>query len=134
MDELFETMTSGDNISLAYQKSIRNKRFRPDVLKFSHNTEKYLVSIRHKLINKTYVHGGYFKFIVNDSKKRTIWAAQFSDRIIHHILCNILEPIFEKSFIFDSYACRKEKGAQKAIFRLQKFIKVAGGGGVIKRK
>jgi retron-type reverse transcriptase len=86
--------------------------------------------MRSKLINKCYKHGGYFKFIVNDSKKRTIWAAQFSDRVIHHILCNILEPIFEKSFIFDSYACRKEKGAQKAIFRLQKFIRVAGGGGL----
>ena len=72
MDELFEKMTSGENINLAYQKSIRNKRFRPDVLKFSYNVEKYLVSMKYKLIHKSYKHGGYFKFIVNDSKKRTI--------------------------------------------------------------
>jgi len=60
---------------------------------------------------------------VNDSKKRVIRAAPFKDRIIHHALCNIIEPIFEKSFIFDSYACRKNKGSHKAIKRLRSFIK-----------
>ena len=132
MDELFEELVSGKNINLAYEKAIKNKRFRPDVLKFSRNSEKHLVQMKNKLSRKTYSHGGYFNFIVNDSKKRIIWAAQFPDRIIHHALCNMLEPIFEKSFIFDSYACRKEKGVQKAIFRCQKFIRTSGG--QLKRK
>lgn len=134
MDELFEELVSGKNINLAYKKAIKNKRFRPDVLKFYHNHEMRLVDMMYKLSTKTYIHSGYFSFIVNDSKKRIIWAAQFPDRIIHHALCNIIEPIFEKSFIFDSYACRKEKGAQKAILRCQKFIRTSGGGGNLKEK
>ena len=128
MDELFNRMVGEENINLAYEKAIKNKRFRPDVLKFSYTVEKHLVQIMKKLSNKTFTHSGYFNFVVNDSKKRIIWAAQFPDRIVHHILCNILESIFEKSFIFDSYACRKEKGVQKAVFRCQKFIRTSGGG------
>jgi len=61
--------------------------------------------------------------VVNDSKKRVIRAAPFKDRITHHALCNIIEPIFEKSFIYDSYACRENKGSHKAIKRLRSFIK-----------
>jgi len=72
MDELFEELVSGKNINLAYEKAIKNKRFRPDVLKFSRNSEKHLVQMKNKLSRKTYSHGGYFNFIVNDSKKRII--------------------------------------------------------------
>jgi len=80
--------------------------------------------IREALLKRTYVHSDYFIFIINDSKKRIIRADPFRDRIVHHALCNILEPIFEKSFIFDSYACRKGKGSHKAIKRLQCFLRV----------
>lgn len=133
MDELFEKMISGENINLAFEKAIKNKRFRPDILKFSFNREKNLDYISRRLKDGTYRHSGYFNFVVNDSKKRIIWAAQFRDRIVHHILYSILNPIFEKSFIFDSYACREGKGVQKAIKRCQKFIRVASGGGYSKK-
>ncbi len=126
-------MVSGENINLAFEKAIKNKRFRPDILKFSFNRERNLDHIIKGLRNKTYLHSGYFNFVVNDSKKRIIWAAQFRDRIVHHILYNILNPIFEKSFIFDSYACREGKGVQRAIKRCQKFIRAANGGGLSKK-
>ena len=54
-----------------------------------------------------------------------ICAVSFRDRVIHHALCNIIEPIFDKRFICDSYACRKEKGVHSAIARLDLFIKKA---------
>jgi len=72
MDELFEELVSNENIVLAYNKAIKNKRFRPDVLKFYRNYELRLVDMIYKLSNKTYTHSGYFSFIVNDSKKRII--------------------------------------------------------------
>jgi len=72
MDELFEELVSGENINLAYEKAIKNKRFRPDVLKFYRNYEMRLVDMMYKLSTKTYIHSGYFSFIVNDSKKRII--------------------------------------------------------------
>lgn len=134
MDDLFEKMISGENINLAYEKAINNKRIRPDILKFSFSREKNLAEIEYKLKNKSFVHSPYFSFVVNDSKKRIIWAAQFPDRIVHHILCNILNPIFEKTFIHDSYACREGKGVQKAVRRCQQFIRVASGGGKSKEK
>jgi len=72
MDELFEKMVSGENINLAFEKAIKNKRFRPDILKFSFNRERNLDHIIKGLRNKTYLHSGYFNFVVNDSKKRII--------------------------------------------------------------
>ena len=54
-------------------------------------------------------------------KKRTIRAAPFADRVVHHALCNVIEPIFDQTFIFDSYACRKEKGTHKAAKRVKTF-------------
>jgi hypothetical protein len=131
-DDLFEKLISDENLYYAYLKSIRNKRFRPDVLNFSYVLEKELMSIKKGFINHNYIHGNYYEFIVNDSKKRTIKAAPFKDRVVHHASCNILEPLFEKGFIFDNYACRNLKGAWKAILRLQSFINkltVSGGGG-----
>ncbi|MDD3156526.1 MAG: hypothetical protein PHP14_04000 [Candidatus Pacebacteria bacterium] len=72
MDELFENMVSGENINFAFEKAIKNKRFRPDILKFSSQRERNLNRIMIELKNKTYNHGGYFNFTVNDSKKRII--------------------------------------------------------------
>ena len=125
-DELFKKIIDNKNIYLAYLKSIQNRRFRPEILKFSYQLEKGLLFIKQNLADATYNHGNYYEFIINDSKKRIIRAAPFRDRIVHHALCNILEPIFEKSFIFDSYACRKGKGLHKTIARLQCFLRVSG--------
>ena len=72
-------------------------------------------------MNQTYQHGGYREFIVCDSKKRRIKAAPFQDRVIHHALCNIIEPIFDKRFIYDSCANRKGKGTLLALERFEKF-------------
>jgi hypothetical protein len=72
MDDLFEKMISGENINLAYEKAINNKRIRPDILKFSFSREKNLAEIEYKLKNKSFVHSPYFSFVVNDSKKRII--------------------------------------------------------------
>jgi hypothetical protein len=72
MDHLFQTMISYRNFYSAYLKSIYCRRFKPEILKFSFNTEKQLLYIIQKITSHKYIHGGYFKFIVNDSKKRTI--------------------------------------------------------------
>ncbi|MDP1629328.1 MAG: reverse transcriptase, partial [bacterium] len=58
----------------------------------------------------------------------------FRDRVVHHALCNVIEPIFDRGFVFDSYACRKNKGTHKAVLRLKNFMRilnygVSGGGG-----
>ncbi len=69
--------------------------------------------------------GKYRQFYVYDPKKRLISAPPFEDRIVHHALVNVVEPLFERRFIYDSYACRKEKGVHKAVLRLQSFLRRA---------
>lgn len=129
---MFEEIYKFENLHMAYLKARKCKRYRPEILKFSYNLEDNLLKLQDELVNENYQHGEYREFVVCDSKKRVIKAAPFRDRVVHHALCNIVEPIFEKGFIYDSYACRKEKGTHKAIKRLEKFwqsaIDSVGGG------
>jgi len=129
---MFEKIYKFENLHTAYLKARKCKRYRPEILKFSYGLENNLLKLQDELASQTYQHGEYREFIVCDAKKRSIKAAPFRDRVVHHALCNIIEPIFEKGFIYDSYACRREKGTHKAIKRLEKFLKLAsdqGGGG-----
>jgi len=122
-NNLYSKIYSLNNIYLAYLKARRNKRYKKQILEFNYNLEENLYKIHEELKNKTYKHGEYYHFIIKDSKKRNISAPLFRDRVVHHSICNVIEPIFEKGFIFDSYACRKNKGTQLAAKRLQFFLK-----------
>ena len=122
---LFNSVCSFENLHLAYLKARKCKRYRDEILEFSFNLEENLLKLQQDLLNQTYQHGGYREFTVYDLKKRRIKAAPFRDRVVHHALCNIIEPIFDKGFIYDTYACRKEKGTHKCIKRLEQFIKSA---------
>jgi retron-type reverse transcriptase len=120
---LFSKIIVFDNIHSAYLKAKKNKRYNPNVLVFFGNLTANLLEIKKEIETETYVHGKYREFIVNESKKRKIRAPAFRDRVVHHALCNVLIPIFEKSFIYNSYACRKEKGSHKAIKKLRCLLK-----------
>jgi len=69
---------------------------------------------------KTY---DYREFTIYERKPRKISAAPYRDRVVHHALCNIIEPIFERMFVYDSYACRKDKGTHKAVNRFTEYSK-----------
>jgi len=107
-------------------KARKCKKYRDYVLEFSYNLEENLLKLREELLSQTYCHGSYREFIVCDAKKRHIKAAPFRDRVVHHALCHIIEPIFNKGFIYDSYACRENKGTHSATKRLQSFLKING--------
>lgn len=126
INNIFHQVSSFENIHLAYLKARKDKRYKKDVLKFSFDLEENLLKLRKELIYDQYLPGGYREFIVHDSKKRLIKAPLFKDRVIHHALCNIIEPIFDRSFIFDSYACRKGKGSHQAARRAQVFMRKNG--------
>lgn len=122
--DLFEQLCSLENLHKAYLGARRNKRYRKSILRFGLNLEENLLKLREELLGQTYKHGGYRQFFVYDSKKRLIKVAPFRDRVMHHALCNIIEPIFDQSFIHDSYACRMEKGTHRAIKKLYAFFKI----------
>jgi len=94
-----------------------------DVLQFKFNLEDNLFQLHDELKNKTYHHSHYTAFNVSDPKLRRIHKATVGDRILHHAIFRILYPLFDKSFIFDSYSCRVEKGTHRAVLRLEKFCR-----------
>ncbi len=127
---LYKEICSYDNLYKAYLKARKNgKLSRKDVLKFTYYLENNLFKIKEELENQTFKPGEYREFYVNDPKKRLIKAVPFKDRVVHHAICNIIEPIFDSTFIYSSYACRKGKGTLAGIDRLQNFIRTYTRGG-----
>jgi len=120
---LFDKITSFDNLLLAAQKAQKGKRFKKSTSLFNLNLEKEILGLQRELKHMTYKHGGYRDFLIHDPKMRLISAAPYRDRVIHHALCNIIEPLFDKTFIHDSYACRKGKGTHKAVERYSLFAR-----------
>lgn len=117
------TLYSFENLLLAYRKASKGKRGHADVAEFEYHLEENLFRLQRELREQTYQPGLYHSFYIHDPKKRLISAAPFRDRVVHHALCNLIEPVFERSFIFDSYANRIGKGTHKAIDRAQAFAR-----------
>jgi len=124
-NNFYEKLCSFENLYLAFEKCRRRKRFKEGVPEFEYDLEKELFKIKRELETFSYRPCYPQKFIVRDPKRRIIYAVCFKDRVVHHALCNIIEPIFEKSFIYDSYACRTSKGTHKAIKRFDRFKRKA---------
>ncbi|GHV22420.1 hypothetical protein FACS189494_09230 [Spirochaetia bacterium] len=111
----FEKIVDYQNIRFAFLKAMRGKRASPEVIFFCRNIEENLRSIKTRLLSENYEWGTYRSFSITDPKPRTISAVPFADRIIHHAIMNILEPVFEKQFVYHTYACRKGKGTHSAV-------------------
>lgn len=120
---LFDSITSWDNLLIAFHKAARHKRGKNSVAHFEHQFAERLLVLQSELEVRTYQPGRYFHFMIHDPKIRKISAAPFRDRVVHHALCNRIEPLFERSFISDSYANRVGKGTHRAVNRLQYFAK-----------
>jgi len=113
-----------EHLLAAYRRARRGKRSRPDVAAFEFRYEDDLLRLSEELRDGTYQPGTYRRFTVTENgKRRVISAAPFRDRVVHHALCAIIEPIFEPRFIFDSYASRPGKGSHAALHRAQHFAR-----------
>lgn len=120
---LYSQIIDFENLWWAARKAERGKRYRETVLDFNFNFEENLIQLQSELTAKTYQPGPYKTFKIIDPKPRIISAAPYQDRVIHHALCNIIAPIFEKSFIPDSYANRVGFGTHRALERFVKFAR-----------
>ena len=120
---LWDGMISFENLLGAAHAAARGKRFKPGVARFMFDLEPQLLRLHDELAAKTYQPGPYRTFTIYEGKTRQISAAPFRDRVVHHALTGVLEPIFERSFIFDTYACRKGKGTHAAVDRCQAFAR-----------
>lgn len=114
---LWPELTSWVNLEAAFQAAARGKRRRPDVALFLLDLEGNLAGIRRALAGKTYRPGGYRDFTIHDPKQRVISAAPFRDRVVHHALTRVLEPLFEPRFTDRSFASRSGFGTHAALDR-----------------
>ena len=131
---LYEKICSWDNLLLAFRKARKGRTKKFYVIEFEKNLKENLMSLQKELVEQTYCPKPLKGFIIRDPKTRTIHASSFRDRIVHHAIVNILEPIFEKIFIYDTYASRKNKGTHKAVERLKEFMrKVSANGKLVKK-
>lgn len=120
---LYHQSISIENLFQAWNEFRVGKRNRPDVQSFEINVEDNLFKLHQQLKTKTYKHSSYTAFNIYDPKFRHIHKAKVLDRIIHHAIVSVIEPIFDKTFIYDSYSCRKNKGMHRAVKRLFVFVR-----------
>jgi RNA-directed DNA polymerase len=118
---LYPQITAFENLYQAFKNAARGKRSHPDVAGFEFDLEGNLLVLQAELQTLAYAPGPYTNFRIHDPKPRLISAAPFRDRVVHHALCQVIEPLFERRFIFDSYACRVGKGTHAALNRAQQF-------------
>jgi len=120
-DNLWDGLCSIENLFQAYRKARKRKTLKPYVLEFERDLSNNLLLLHSELVSKSYHPKPLINFTVREPKTRKISKSDFRDRIVHHALCNVIEPIFEKTFLHDSYANRIGKGALKAIERFDEF-------------
>jgi retron-type reverse transcriptase len=118
----FEEIISLENLLLAWQEFIRGKKSKPDVELFSRELMDNIIALQESLANKTYRHGDYESFFINDPKRRHIHKASVRDRLVHHAVYRLLYPFFDRTFIADSYSCRLDKGTHRAVNRFRQFV------------
>jgi retron-type reverse transcriptase len=116
---LWPQILSFENLLGAAKDAARAKRGRPDVAWFLLNLEPEVLRLRRELENGEYRPGAYRTFHVREPKIRLISAAPFADRVVHHALTRVLEPIFERRFTPNSFACRKGMGTHRALTSAQ---------------
>ena len=111
------------NLVKAYHDCRRHKRNRQAALAFAVDAERHLLDLTCALVERTYAPSPSFCFVARNDKYREVFAADFRDRVIHHLLVRHLEKIWEPVFIHDSYACRRGKGNHHAVTHLQSFMR-----------
>jgi retron-type reverse transcriptase len=117
----YDSIISVENLLLAWQNFQKGKKSKKDVQIFEYRLMENLLSLHTDLKNKTYIHGGYEAFKVNDPKPRDIHKATVRDRVLHHALYQALKISYFPLFISDSYSCQDGKGTHKALKRFKKF-------------
>ncbi len=120
---MYKSIYEYENLLLAWKKVQKLKKYRDDVMLFRSRLDENLITIQNELIWKTYNVSEYKKRVIFEPKKRLISALPLRDRVVQHALVNMIEPIIDKQFIFDSHACRTGHGVKLAVDRFIKFSK-----------
>lgn len=122
----YEQITSYTNIYAAYLDARKGKSERNEIMRFSVELDSHLNSLYKELEERRYKVSGYRLIYIYVPKKRLIMALQFRDRVLQWAIYRVLNPLYEKTYIKDSYACIKDRGREKAAARLQYWLRQVG--------
>ena len=122
-NNLFEKIYSFDMLYDAHIKARRGKRNRKEVMEFEQNLEGNLIQLQNELIWGQYRTGEYRRFFVKEPKLREVAALPYRDRVVQHALVAAIEPIWERRFIADSYACRPGRGTHRGADRAEEMLR-----------
>lgn len=122
--DLYKDITSYENLSLAHKNAQKGKRHYPEVVKVNAREEDYLTDLQKQLQDKTFVNSDYITFTKHGRKKdRVIYKLPYyPDRIVHHAIMNVCEPLWQRSLIRDTYAALKGRGIHDGVNRMKKFL------------
>ncbi len=121
VNHLFDQIADRDNLRLAVHKALRGKRSKGDARAFVARLDDNLNEMRAALLADDFPVGLYHQFTIFDPKERLISAPCFRERVLHHAIMNVSEPVFERWLISDTFACRKKKGRIAALQRARVF-------------
>ena len=122
-NNLFEQVYDFEALHAAYLRARAGKRDRIEVQRFEQDLEGSLIQLQNELIWGEYRTGGYRSFTIFEPKERQVAALPFRDRVVQHALVAVLEPIWERRFIADSYACRPGRGTHRGADRAQAMLR-----------
>jgi len=120
---LYPELITFENLYLAYRQARKGKRSKAPVADFELNYEPNLLNLQEELRSLTYKPGAYHNFTIYEPKQRLVSAAPFRDRVVHHALCRVIEPIWEARFHYHSYACRVGKGTHAALDQAHQWVR-----------
>ncbi len=120
---LFDKICTLENLLAAAHDALRGKRQRGPGFRFWVELEPEICRLHDELVSGDYRHGAYTYFTIHEPKDRLVAAAPFRDRVVHHAIVRVIEPIFEPRFIEDSFACRRGKGTHAAMRRARQFAR-----------
>lgn len=121
----YNDIISLENLLAAWKEFLNGKRRRKDLQDFELRLMQHILLLHQDLFAKSYKHSAYEAFNISDPKPRQIHKASVRDRLLHHAIYRVLYPFFDKTFIADSFSCRKGKGMHKAIDRFKIFVRKA---------
>lgn len=117
----FDDIASLENLLGAWSEFVAGKRRKTDVQEFSHHLMDNILKLSSDLLDGSYRHGDYWAFKISDPKPRDIHKASVRDRLVHHAIYRQLYPLFDRTWIADSYSCRDNKGTHRAMNRFRAF-------------
>ncbi len=119
---LFNSLIQPEHLFYSWEEFKRDKGLKEDILLFEKNLESEIFKLHRELKGGVYKHSGYESFFISDPKRRHIHKATVRDRVVHHAIMHTLYPLYDKTFINNSFSCRVGKGTHKGVLALRSMI------------